>query len=152
MKSREKPKATPKVSLRNLIDSINWIGIEVTRGMTKLPLDAVSIHFTQKSKKQCDGNNADLVRIRIGQEVMQKLGWEPGSKIFISYDPDDQLTFLLTKVDSTKGHRLCQETDSHACRIHFSWGKERLVMDRGNPMIVEHEIHKKNLIFRASGI
>jgi hypothetical protein len=155
MKNREKPKAPskvkPKTSLRDLIDSINWIAIEGTRGMTKLPLEAVSIHFTQKTKNHCDGTKADLVRIRLGQGVMQKLGWEPGSRIFISYDPDDQLTFLLSKVESINAHKLCQETGSHASRIHFSWGKERLPMEKGNPIIVEYEIHKKQLIFRASG-
>ena len=151
MKNREKPKAPPKASLRTLIDSINWIGIEVTRGMIKLPLDAVSIQFTQKSKKLCEGNKSDLVRIRFGQKVLEKLGWEPGSRIFISYDPDDQLTFLLTKVETAKAHKLCQETDSPSCRIHFSWGKDRLPMDVTSPLIVDYEIHKKQLIFRASG-
>jgi hypothetical protein len=149
---KEKPKAKSKVSLRNLIDTIDWMGIEISRGMIKLPLDAVSIHFTQKTKKFAEGSHADLVRIRIGQKVLQQLGWEPGSKIFISYDPDDQLTFLLTKVDSPKAHTLCQESDSSTCRIHFSWGKERLAMEKGGPVIVEHEIHKKHLIFRASGV
>jgi hypothetical protein len=144
-------KTKSKVNLRDLIDSIDWIGIEVTRGMIKLPPDAVSIHFTQKSKKTSDGTQADLVRIRLGQQVMQKLGWEPGSKIFISYDPDDQLTFLLIKVDDNKGHRLCQESDSSACRIHFSWGRDKLPMEKGSPIIVDYEIHKKYLIFRASG-
>ncbi len=147
MKNREKPKSTK--SLRDLIDSINWVAIEGGAGVGRLPLDAVSIQFTQKSKKQMKDNNADLVRIRIGQQVLEKLGWNPGSKIYICHDPDDHLTFLLAKVETKAGHTLCQESGTHSCRLHFSWGRERLPMEMARPILIKYEIHKKQLIFKA---
>lgn len=147
---KEKVKPKSKKSLRDLIDSINWKAIETTRGATKLPLDAVSVQFTQKDKKKADGEKADVVRVRIGQQVLEKLGWEPGSKIFVAYDPDDELTFLLTQVESKNGHSLGQETGTHSCRLAFTWAPDRILMkSTKTATFVEYEIHKKQLIFRA---
>ena len=157
MKKTVKVAETKKVrSLKDLIESTEWVGIQTRGTSNKLPDDAVSVHFTHQTAKSKMNprkeisENSDWVRLRFGKDVLEKLDWKSGDRIFISNDPDDHLTFLLFKVDSNSGFRLGIESGSTSARIHFSWRPTYVPVKISSAEIVEYEIHKGKLIFRAS--
>ncbi len=151
MKSSKKI-TTPKTkSLKDLIDSTEWMGLQTRGSSSKLPSDAVSVHFTLKSaKSKKDNVNSDYVRMRFGADILQKLNWTSGDRIFISTHPDDHFTFLLCKVESNNGFKLSFETNSTVARLHFAWRPDYIPVKAGNAHLVEYEIHKKQLIFRVN--
>jgi hypothetical protein len=157
MKKTTKVTSVAKVkSLKDLIEATEWVGIQTRGTSNKLPDDAVSIHFTQQSAKskinpnKAVSENSDWVRLRFGKDVLEKLDWKSGDRIFISNDPDDHLTFLLFKVDSNSGFRLGIESGSTSARIHFSWRPTYVPVKVSSAQLVEYEIHKGKIIFRAN--
>ncbi len=145
---------TKKVSsLRDLIDKIDWLGIQAKGASSKLPDDAVSIQFTRKDAKvktKMGEENCDYVRLRFGKDVLEKLNWMPGDRVYISHDPDDQLTFLLCKVESRNGFKLCVESGTTSSRIHFAWRDSYVAIKTCDAQLLEYEIYKNKLIFRAN--
>jgi hypothetical protein len=154
MKKTTKVTSVVKVkSLKDLIESTKWVGIQTRGTSNKLADDAVSIHFTYKevtSKKDNENGDSDWVRLRFGKDVLEKLDWKAGDRIFISNDPDDHFTFLLFKVESNSGFRLGIDTGATAGRIHFAWRKNYVPVKVANAQLVEYEIHKGKIIFRAN--
>lgn len=143
-------------SLKDLIDVTEWVGIQTRGTSNRLPDDAVSVHFTHQSAKSKMNprkeiaENSDWVRVRFGRDVLEKLDWKSGDRIFISNDPDDHLTFLLFKVESNSGFRLGIESGSTSARLHFAWRPTYIPVRASSAEIVEYEIHKGKLIFRAN--
>lgn len=157
MKKTAKVVSVPKVkSLKDLIDATEWTGIQTRGTSNKLPNNAVSIHFTHQSAKTRNNprkeiaENSDWVRVRFGKDVLAKLEWQSGDRIFISNDPDDHLTFLLFKVESNSGFRLGIESGSTSARLHFAWRPSYVPVHASSAQLVEYEIHKGKLIFRAN--
>lgn len=140
-------------SLKDLIDSTEWVTIQARTGPSKLPEDAVSVNFTFKSAKSIndkENTNCDLLRIRLGREVLEKLDWVITDRIYISHHPDDYLTFLLCKVSSKNGYKLSKDFGTASASIQITWPKENLAMKPTGSYLVEYEIHKGKLIFRAN--
>ncbi len=154
MKKSTKTTGLTKVkSLRDLIDSTEWVGIQTRGCSSKISEDALTFQFTHKYGKDLvrDENKSDFVRIRIGKGIMDELDWKQGDRIYISNSPDDQLTFLLCKVDSASGFKLGVETGSTSGRLHFAWRDSYVSVKVSAPHAVEYEIYKNKLIFRAQG-
>lgn len=147
-------KITKTTSLKDLIDSANWMPIQTRGCSSKLADDALSVQFTlkvAKSKKLRDENdNCDFVRIRIGAAILEKLDWKMGDRVFIANNPDDVLTFLLCKIESANGFRLGTDGGSPVGRLQFAWREHYLPIKISDPQLVDYEIHKKQLIFRAN--
>lgn len=147
-------KFTKPTSLKDMIDSTNWVGLQTRRCSTKLADDALSIQFTLKVAKSKKSNienvNCDFVRIRMGAGILEKLDWQMGDRIFISNHPDDVLTFLLCKVHSSSGFRIGSDGGSPVGRLQFAWREHYIPVKASPPNLVDYEIHKNKLIFRAN--
>lgn len=136
------------INLKDLMDKIDWINIKVNRiaPSTKLPKDKISVEFCG-IKKDAPIN---IVKIRIGNEILLDLGWKPGDKVLPLYNPDDQMTFLLVKSDQGKGFTLSGETkfSDTICRVQFKWNRD-IPLERMRPTQVDFAAHRHKLIFRV---
>lgn len=139
-------KLTKRKSLRDLIDTIEWTGIQIYRGAERLPADSVIVQFAKSNKHK---DKIDQVRLRIGKEVLDELGWQIGDRVYPSYNPDDQMLFFMCKVDSKNGWTLSQESKATSARLHFKWNREKIPLQEMRPTKVEFEVHKKTLLFRV---
>lgn len=147
--AKKQLKSTSKASLTDLVDKIKWEALQFRGSISKIDDSDVSIQFTKKVKNP-NNNNSDWVRIRLGSKVLDNLGWVVGDRIFIAHDPDDHFTFLLSKVDSKNGFKLGAETGStHSC-IHFTWRDNYTTVKAQAAEVVDYNIYKKQLIFRAN--
>lgn len=128
--------------LSDLIDKINWTQIQVqTRSSIS---DKITVEFAQKKK---DDPTINDIRVRIGEEVMQSLGWKHGDKLVPLYNPNDQLTFLLAKSDHGVGYKIIRDVGNPtAGRISFRWDGE-LALRRMKTKNVEFEAYQGKLIF-----
>ena len=143
----------PKSLLLQMIEADNWIPIQARTGASKLPADAISAQFTFKSVKSIkdkENANCDLLRIRLGCDVLKKLDWATGDRIYVSHNPDDQLTFLLCKVSSRNGFKLGKDFGADSASIQLTWPKENLPIKATGSQLVEYEAHKGKLIFRIN--
>lgn len=153
MKKTTTTKPTKPISLKDLIEGTNWKALQMRGTASKLPDDAISVHFTQgtvKAKKEAGNPNSDWVRVRFGKDVLQKLDWKTGDSIHVANHPDDHLTFLMVKVESKNGFRLGVEIGCSSARLHFSWRDNYVPVKVCDAQLVEYEIHKKQLIFRVN--
>ncbi len=132
-----------KMILKDLIDRIDWVTLNVGRTGSRLPDDGVSVAFI-KSKKSID--YADYVKIRFGNKVLDALEWKIKDKITAMHDPDDLFNFLLVKREN--GRMIQQETNTSVCAVSFKWDRPELKLNRMPSKIVEHEIYKGYLNFR----
>ena len=135
-----------KNSFESLFSKIDWVMIESKRTW-RLSSDHVAIGFYPKDKKKPDVIND--VRIRIGVNVMEKLNWNYGDKICVLHDPDDLMSFYLTRSDTGKGFSLGKEAESGTGRIQFKWDRD-IAIEQINSHAVKFHIHKGGLvIFRV---
>jgi hypothetical protein len=139
-------KVKPK-SLASLVDSINWTAINVVRGSyARLNPNSVVITCCESSKEK---GIIDTIRVRIGHDVLVKLGWEPKDKILPFFNPDDQYHFRLVKSTGGNGYSLGQETNSLTCKVQFKW-TGNVPLEAVHSRKIKFEVYKKQLIFRAS--
>jgi hypothetical protein len=134
-----------KSTLKDLIDSIDWVGIEVYRHANKLQDNEIWVYFKNESKKT---EYADKIYIRFGREVLNRLGWEPGDMIYPAFHQDDHLCYMLVKVESQSGYTLTRESKANSSRLCFKLRNNPLQKET-KTFPVNYEIHKKKLIFRA---
>lgn len=139
-------KLIKRKSLKDLIDTIEWSGIQMYRGAERLPPDCITVQFAKTDKNK---DAVDQVRIRIGKEVLDELGWKIGDRIYPSYNPDDQMLFFMCKIDSKNGWTLSQESKSTSARLHFKWNREKIPLQEMRSTKVDFEVHKKSLLFRV---
>lgn len=136
-----------KKSFKDIFEKIDWLMIEPARRSWKLAADAVAIGFYAKYKDKPEEINE--VRIRIGSDILQKIKWTYGDKICVLHDPDDLMSFYLTKTENGKGFTLGKEQDSGIGRIVFKWDRKIPIQQRDcSP--VKYHIYKNGLvIFRV---
>jgi hypothetical protein len=109
-----------KTSLLSLFDRIDWQMIEPSRTWhNALRCDQVSVGFLPA--KITDVKLIKKVKIRVGKEVWQTLGWKKGDKIHVSYDPDDVFHYLFAKSDSGAGFALTNENKTNILSFTFNW-------------------------------
>jgi hypothetical protein len=112
------------LGLSALIDRIDWVMIESVRGGNKygMPLDSIGIGFHPKNNKKKD--IIDQVRVRLGRDLVEALGWQDNDRIMVLHDPDDMLSFMFVRSDSGKGYKL--HTENAAARYYaltFVWDR-----------------------------
>jgi hypothetical protein len=128
--------------LSDLIDKINWTQIQVQHGSTIS--DKITVEFGQKKK---DDPAINDVRVRIGEKVLESLGWRRGDKIVALFNPNDQLTFLLAKSDHGVGHKIARDiANPSAGRVSFRWSGD-FPLRRMKTKAVEFEAYEGKLIF-----
>jgi len=67
----------------------------------------------------------------------------------VLHDPDDLMSFYLTRSDTGKGFSLGKEVDSGVGRIQFKWDRD-IPIEQRNTLPVKFHIHKGGLvIFRV---
>ena len=134
-----------KFSLKDLIDRVDWVTLNMGRTGTRLPDNACAVSFI-KTKK--DSEEAGYVRVRFGHKLLEELDWKQGDKISALHDRDDLMSFLLVKKEGKEGGRaLNKEASSSVCAVQFKWNRE-LKLKPSASRIVEHEIYKGYVHFR----
>lgn len=135
-----------KSKFDDLFSKIDWVMIESKRTW-RMPSDAVAIGFYPKDKKKPDVINE--VRIRIGAEVLSQVKWKYGDKIAVLHDPDDLMSFYITRTENGKGFTLGKESDGAIGRLQFKWDR-KIAIEQRNTLPVKFHIHKGGLvIFRV---
>ncbi len=140
---------TIKLTLRELINKIDWVTITSGKPSDKLPDDGVSYHFFKSHKRM---SKSDSVRLRFGNKVLEDLGWEINDKIVVMQDPDDLMKLLLVRSDHGKGRRLSRETNSSCARIQFKWQHNSIPADEPIGVPIKYEIYKSYISFRMEKI
>lgn len=137
-----------KKSLKDLLYKIDWLLIESKRNWLSKSLrpDQVAVGFYKKNKKSTD---VEVVKIRIGYLVVEKMGWNTKDIIAIYHDPDDLFSFMLVKSVNGSGYKLQQEINARHWKLSFKWDRE-IKLKRRESSVVDHEIYKERIFFRAS--
>ncbi len=135
-----------KTTFDELFDKIDWVLIESKRTWALSP-DAIAIGFYPKDKRHPETINE--VRIRIGANLLQKIKWRFGDRICVLHDPDDLMSFYLTKSESGSGFRLQQEPSGTIGRLNFKWDRA-IALEQRDCKPVKFHIHKGGIvIFRV---
>lgn len=134
------------MSLKDLIKTVDWVAITTLASRWRMPDDAMSISFVKNKKSGV----VDMIRIRFGYKVIEKVKWKAGDKISVMYDPDDLFTFLLAKTESGLGKTLGQESSNPVCTLAFKWPHSVVLLKEMNRKIVPFQAHDRYLSFRAS--
>ncbi len=136
-----------QLKLKDIINKINWVKIETTRGFFGMPADAVVVGFFKSTAK--GSTKVDECRLRLGKTVLDELKWQAGDKINIMHDPDDVMSFLLVKSEGGNGRTLSQESGSPHCRMTFKW-EQPVPLNIIPSHAVEYDIYKNHLGFRVN--
>jgi hypothetical protein len=114
-----------KIKLADLADQIDWISIQnEKRPREGMKPDEIQVSFKENKKHP---GKIDLVKIRIGHQVMANMGWSIKDKICVYHHPDDYMALRLLKTEAGSGYKLRPEYNSlHGC-IEFKWGLDMLL-------------------------
>jgi hypothetical protein len=105
-----------------LSEKINWKPLDYyVRIKGGLLPDGMTLAFASRAK---DSGKIDQIRIRIGKNFAQKLGWKAHDKIAFYYDNENIKNILLVKSDNMRGYSLQQEAKSENLRLHIRWSQE----------------------------
>lgn len=133
-------------SLADLISNIDWVVLTQKRMSSGLALNELGITLRRGNKKIPMGQ-ADIISVRIGKDLREKLSWDAGDKILVMHNPDNLLHFLLVKSDNNQGKALCQESNSHTCKLQFKWDHTSIPLKERSQQVTEYEIHKGYISF-----
>ncbi|HLX54271.1 MAG TPA: hypothetical protein VKR58_10035 [Aquella sp.] len=140
-------KKTLTKSLKDLIESTQWVNIVgVSRYSATIPHDGVGISFTKNTP---NANDFNLITVRFGEEVLNKLGWKGGDKIVSMHDPDDYMNFLLVKCETGAGRTLMMDNGLTKGRVKFIWNRP-FKLDHMPVTLVEYQIYKNYINFRVN--
>ncbi len=135
-----------KFNLKDIIEKIDWKVLQSGKSGTTMPDDGVGVSFSKNDKKT-PGNDADHIKVRFGQSVLERLNWKTGDKITVLQDPDDLLSILLVKKDSKGGRALCKESTSSVNYMCFKWNS-LIRLKKSKSKIVDYDIYKQYIHFR----
>lgn len=131
-------------SLSSLIDRIDWVMIETSRQNYGMGTDKIGIGFYPKSNK--DKKTINQVRVRIGRDLIETLGWQDNDRIMVLHDPDDMLSFMFVRSDTGKGYRLHPENAAgRYFSLTFSWDRP-FKLEARKSSEVQHHIHKNSIV------
>lgn len=136
-----------KSTLKDLIEKLDWTKIESTKNYRQaMSGDTMTVQFASKNKKE--SHNVNLIRVRLGADLMTSLGWNFGDRIIPLFNSENQMRFLLVKSDTGSGYLLSNESKSRHGKVTFPWLGD-FKLDPMRPKQVPFEISKKKLIFEV---
>lgn len=141
-------KKKPQPKLIDLIDRIDWVAIGRKGATSKLDTNALAIGYYTANKGDKEPSR---IRLRIGGDIIDALGWKKGDKILANFDPNDVATFMLVKCETGAGVKLGREGPiSHVHGLQFSWHKI-ITLPEMSMTLIEYEIHEASscLLFRV---
>jgi hypothetical protein len=130
-----------KQSLKDLIERIDWVALNSSVLGSRLREDemAVSYYATKKGSPY-----ASYIQIRMGHKLVANMGWEIQDKISAMYDPDDVMSFILCKTESSSGRVLSKEKNTHVHKINFKWPNEiNIKLKPLHSRVVSYDIYKQ---------
>jgi hypothetical protein len=132
--------------IKDFVEQIDWSLIIPKKHYRSFSPDNVLISCLPADPKNPDRINQ--VRLRIGENVVNELGWEIKDKIEIFHDPDDIMNFKLTKVFGGHGFSLQKDSHAAAAKLIFRWSHS-VPLTKKESAEVDYDIYKKSLlIFR----
>ncbi len=137
-----------RLDLHQFLEKIDWVQINNGRETNSFRLDPdkIAVGFSPSKK---DSDVIDLVNIRLGKGLCEKLGWHPKDRINVFHHPDDVLSFMLIKSQTDRGYILAKENNVNHCRIAFKWKRDFILKSR-KISNVEFLIHSSGyLVFRV---
>lgn len=137
-------------SLIDVVHQIDWMLIHNETGHHRnmVPRDRVAVAFEVSTRKGYEGRN-NSVRIRIGSQLLETLGWKTGDRIYIAVNPDDNYIFKCFKAESAGFKLLCPVNSKNGGSITFTWKECPLGNELQKLMEVKHLVHDGQLLFRT---
>lgn len=136
-------KANRKVS--KTIDDVRWEVLSAPHTKTVLDPDSMTVCFSFNKKKE----KVDEIRIRFGQHVLLKTGWQHKDRIEVFCDPDDIFSLKLAKTNSKCGYIIQRENnrDDSAFNIVVKWNQV-ILLDPMQTTRINFEIIRKMVFLR----
>lgn len=139
-----------KESLLDLVDKVNWLQIVPSygRGHSVSSNEHVSVGFSKSKPSKPD---LDRIRIIIGKDIMDKLGWLIGERVIVYHNPDYLMQLKIVKSDSNTGYKLAKDNNFGRAAVQFSWQHELKLVNR--PLsVIEHVAYKRQLMVDMNAV
>jgi len=153
MKKKNGNNLKEESQLRKCFLNSNWEEIfprSIARNNFQKNKEIVQIQF-YTIKKPNVLTQSQVVSIRMGENVLNKLGWKKNNKIVVFQAKDDLFSLKLVRTENGNGYTLkSQNGKLPMCFISFTWPHKNVPLEERPYRIVEHEIFNGNiLVFRA---
>lgn len=138
------------LSLQDLAAKMDWVIVGGAKSHL-LSADKITVrYFKLPAERKLPESIVKRSLIRIGKGVLEKLGWAYGDRIAVYYHPDDMMSYMLIKSDTSVGYKLIKESNSLTGAIQIRWDRDFIIKKEIPAQDVAYEINNNRLIFRTS--
>ncbi len=133
---RPKAKSLPK-----LIADIEWISIDPTRRRTAANPDDIYLAYFLSQK-------TPRVRVNIGSNIIEKLGWKDGDCMEVCHHKDDVLNFrIIRRPEGQPGYKLRKPEHTTAFyTFNFRWPHENIKLVVSKAFKAVFEIYRNSYL------
>lgn len=120
----------------------NWVMIRSDRSV--ISVDCICVSFSEPTKS---GSRTAI--IKIGLDILQKMGWQIRDKIGVFYDQNEPYHWRLAKVSN--GYTLLKDGNGGAVnyqKLQISWKLDGVTFTKNKR--VEFKQHKDSITFRIT--